>query len=165
MVANRGPVGALVGVVGQGFTADDTVSFNGQPARTVFYSPNSIGFYVPAVSPSRNYDVTIISPRGNQPVGTFRVDNVGLSVMPAALDLTSGASQNLTFNLPQTAPAGGLLLDITTDVPESVIMPEVVVPAGASSVTVAVRGGRPGSGSLFLSGFAGGEVVIPITVR
>jgi hypothetical protein len=53
---------------------------------------------------------------------------------------------------------------VTTDVPDSVIMPEVVIPQGQTSVTVTVEGGKQGSGSLFLKGFGNGEVTVPVTV-
>ena len=66
--------------------------------------------------------------------------------------------------MPHAAPPGGLLLDLTTDVPESVIMPEVIVPDGQNSVTVTVEGGRPGTGSLYLKGYDTGEVTIPVSV-
>ncbi len=165
MIANRGPVGARIGVVGQGFTVQDTITLNGQPTRTVFESSNSLGFFVPAVSPGRNYQVAVVGTTGTQPVGSFRVDPLGIDVFPGALDLSEGQTQSITFTLPQNAPIGGLMLDITTDVPDSVIMPEVVIPAGSNSVSVPVRGGLPGSGSLFLTGFGSGEIAIPITVR
>jgi hypothetical protein len=165
MIANRGPVGARIGVVGQGFTAQDVVTLNGQPTRTVFESTNALSFFVPAVAPGRNYSVAVAGPTGSQAVGTFRVDPLGIEIFPAQLDLVQGQTQSLTFTLPQPAPRGGLLLDITTDAPESVIMPEVEVPAGSNSVTVPVTGGRPGSGNLYLTGFGGGEIAIPLNVR
>ena len=56
------------------------------------------------------------------------------------------------------------MLDITTDVPESVIMPEVIVPQGQTYVSVTIEGGKPGGGTLFLKGFGSGEVTIPVTV-
>ena len=62
------------------------------------------------------------------------------------------------------ASAGGTLLDVTTDIADSVIMPEVIVPAGQTSVTVSIEGGRPGTGSLFLKGFVAGEVNVPVAV-
>jgi len=43
-------------------------------------------------------------------------------------------------------------------------MPEVVVPQGATSVTMQVEGGRPGSGNLFLKGYGSGEIAVPVTV-
>jgi len=53
---------------------------------------------------------------------------------------------------------------VTTDIPESVIMPEVVVPEGQTSAVVTVQGGKPGTGSLFLKGYGNGEVSVPVTV-
>ncbi|MBW8782451.1 MAG: IPT/TIG domain-containing protein [Verrucomicrobia bacterium] len=162
---NRGPVGARVSILGRGFTAQDTVTFDGTSARTVFESPNAISFFVPAVEPNRNYKVEIAGANGVSSVGTFRVDPTALAVSPTELSLKHGETQTLTFTLPTPAPTGGLLLDVTTDAPESVIMPEVVVPAGSSSATVNVTGGKPGSGSLFLKGFGSGEITVPVTVK
>jgi hypothetical protein len=161
---NRGPVGARISVLGRGFTPQDVVHFNGSPARTVYESPNAISFFVPPLEPNRNYQVTVNGSAGNSPVGTFRIDAATVSVSPTSLSLRSGERQTLNFTVPNAAPPGGTLLDITTDVPESVIMPEVIIPAGQNNVTVTVEGGRPGNGNLFLKGFGQGELTIPITV-
>jgi hypothetical protein len=161
---NRGPVGAKVGILGRGFTPQDLVGFDGTPVRTVYESPTSLGFYVPAMAPGRNYKVTISGSTGNSNVGSFRIDSSDVTVDPASLSLAPGQRQPLTFTIANPAPAGGLLLDITTDVPDSVIMPEVVVPEGQTSVTVTVEGGKPGSGSLFLKGYGTGEMTIPVSV-
>jgi len=161
---NRGPVGATIRVLGRGFTPQDTIAFSGQSVRTAYESPASLSFFVPALEPNRNYQVTLGSAAGNSPVGTFRIDPSNVSVSPSSLVLRSGSRQSLTFTLPNAAPPGGTLLDVTTDIPESVIMPEVVVPQGQSSVTITVEGGKPGNGSLFLKGFGAGEVTIPVTV-
>jgi hypothetical protein len=162
--ANRGPVGARIAVVGRGFTAQDVISFNGTPARTVCDSPNSLSFFVPALDGGRNYQVTLSSSAGNSPVGTFRIDSSSVTVSPSALSLTTGGKSSLTFSIPNPAPAGGTLLDVATDVPESVIMPEVVIPQGQTSTTVTVEGGKPGTGSLFLKGFGAGEVSVSVSV-
>ncbi len=162
----RGPVGARIGIVGRGFTPSDVVSFDGTPIRTEFLSSNNLAFYVPATETGRNYQVTLSGSTGTSPVGTFRVDSTSLTVTPASLSLTHGQTQSLTFTVPNPAPEGGLLLDVTTDIPDSVIMPEVVVPAGSTSTTVTVEGGQPGSGNLFLTGYgSSGEVAVPVTVR
>lgn len=161
---NRGPVGARISVLGRGFTPQDAINFNGSPARTVFESPNSISFFVPALEANRNYQVTLNSAAGNSPVGTFRIDPSSVTVFPLSLNLRTGAQQMVTFTLPNAAPPGGTLLDVTTDVPESVIMPEVVVPQGQNTVSIRVEGGKPGTGSLFLKGFGSGEVSVPVTV-
>lgn len=161
---NRGPVGARISVLGRGFTSGDTIHFNGQPARTAFESPTSLSFFVPPLEPNRNYQVTLNSAAGNSPVGTFRIDPSNVTVFPSSLNLRTGERQLVTFTVQNPAPPGGTLLDVTTDVPDSVIMPEVVVEQGQTSASVNVEGGRPGSGHLFLRGYGTGEVTIPITV-
>ena len=161
---NRGPVGSRIAVVGRGFTPQDTVFLDGQPARTNFESPNALSFFVPPYEPNRNYQVTLSGSAGNSPIGTFRIDPTSIKVNPSALTLRTGDRQNLTFELPNPAPRGGTLVDVQTDIPESVIMPEVIVPEGQTYVSVTIEGGKAGSGSLFLKGFGSGEVTVPVTV-
>jgi hypothetical protein len=161
---NRGPVGARISVLGRGFTPQDVLYFDNTPARTVYESPNALSLFVPALEANRNYRVMLGSAAGNSPVGTFRIDASNLSVTPGSLTLRTGERQPITFNVPNAAPPGGLLLDVTTDVPESVIMPEVIVPQGQTSITVTVEGGKPGTGSLFLKGYGAGEVNVPVSV-
>ena len=183
--AVRGPIGARVSILGRGFTPADVVYFDNAPVRTVFESPNAISFYVPSVEANRNYKVSLGSSLGQSAAGTFRVDAVGgasegpvqtfsnsagttagpLLVNPASLSLKQGQKTSITFTTPVTAAAGGILIDITTDVPESVIMPEVIVPAGSNTVTISIEGGRPGVGSLFAKGPGVKELVIPISVK
>jgi hypothetical protein len=161
----RGPVGARISVLGRGFTAQDVITLDGTPARTVFDSPNAISFFVPAVETGKNYKVEVAGTNGNSLVGTFRVDPAELTVTPSDLSLIKGQTVPVTFTLGTPAPTGGLLLDVTTNVPDSVIMPEIVVPAGSTTITVNVTGGQPGSGNLFLKGFGSGEVSIPVSVK
>jgi hypothetical protein len=161
---NRGPVGARVSILGRGFTPQDAVYFSGVPARTVCESPNSLSFFVPPVEAGKNYKVALNGAPGFVPVGDFHVDPSSLTVSPTSLTLRTGSRQTLTFTIPNPAPPGGTLLDIATDVPESVIMPEVVVPQYQTTVTITVEGGKPGTGSLFLKGFGAGEISIPVSV-
>ncbi len=161
---NRGPVGARVSVLGRGFSSQDVVYFSGVPARTICESPNALSFFVPAVEAGKNYKVALNGAPGYTHVGEFHVDPSNLTVSPSSLTLLTGSHQSLTFTVANPAPPGGTLLDIATDVPESVIMPEVIVPQGQTMVTVDVEGGKPGTGSLFLKGFGAGEITVPITV-
>ncbi len=164
MIANRGPVGSRISVVGRGFSQQDVIYVEGNPARTVYESPNAIAFFVPALAANRNYRVALGGGGGTTTIGTFRVDPSGAQVSPTFLAMTTGQRQTLTFSLPSPAPTGGVLLDVTTDVPDSVIMPEVIVPQGQSVITVNVQGGRPGQGALYLRGYGAGEITIPVTV-
>jgi len=161
--ANRGPTGARIGVVGRGFTPQDVVYLDSTPTRTVYESQNSVSFQVPAI-PSGNYRVTLNSPAGNQDIGTFHVDGVALTVTPSSLSIRRGEKASLLFSIGTPAPAGGLLVNVTTDVPHSVIMPEVIIPAGQTSVNVSVQGGEPASGSLFVGAAGKGEITVPVSV-
>lgn len=161
--ANRAPVGARVSVLGAGFSPQDVVYFDQTPTRTVFESPSSISFFVPAVPAGQSYTLRVAGGGQTLNVGSFRVDAISFTVFPSALTLRTGEQQAVTFTIPQPAPAGGMLIDVTTDVPESIVMPEVIVPAGQMSVTVPVQGGKAGSGSLFFKSNAG-ESSVPVTV-
>ncbi len=164
--ATRAPVGSRVSILGAGFATTDLVYFDQTPARTVFESPSSLSFFVPAVAPGHTYKLSIVNVGGSLDVGTFRVDAISFAVSPAALYLRSGEQQALTFTIPSPAPAGGMLIDVRTDVPASVIMPEVMVPANATSVTVPVQGGQAGSGSLFFTSSAGeSSVAVTVTAK
>lgn len=161
--ATRAPIGSRVSVLGAGFTPTDIVYFDNTPTRTVFESPSSISFFVPAVEPGRNFKLTIVGSGITLDVGSFRVDAISFQVSPSALFIRSGEQQAVTFTIPTAAPAGGMLIDVTTDVPESVVMPEVIVPAGQMSVTLPVQGGKAGVGSLFFRSSAG-ESSVSVTV-
>ena len=164
--ATRAPVGSRVSVLGAGFTTQDIVYFDQNPTRTVFESPSSLSFFVPAVAPGRNYKIRVVGSGANLDVGTFRVDAISFQVTPAALVLRPGEQQALTFTIPNPAPAGGMLIDVQTDVSASVVMPEVMVAAGQTSVTVPVQGGKPGVGSLFFRSSAGdSSVSVTVTDR
>ena len=161
--ANRAPVGSRVSVLGAGFTPGDVVFFDLTPARTVFESPSSLSFFVPAIEAGKSYRLRLAGGGTEQPIGSFRVDALNFTVSPSALTLRPGEQQAVTFTIPQPAPSGGMLIEVTTDVPASLIMPEVLVAAGQTSVTVPVQGGTPGRGSRFFKSSAG-ETAVAVTV-
>ncbi|HYC72248.1 MAG TPA: cell surface protein [Opitutaceae bacterium] len=161
--ANRAPVGARVNILGAGFTAQDVVYLGNHPTRTVFESPAALSFFVPSVGAGVSYQLQVNGPSGPLDAGTFRVDATEVTVSPASLELVSGAQQDLTFILPSPAPAGGMLIEVTTDIAASIVMPEVMVPAGQTSATVTITGGQPGTGSLYYKTSAG-ESSIPVVV-
>jgi len=162
--ADRGPVGARVSIAGSGFTPQDVVYLGTTPARTVFESPSALSFFVPPVQPDRTYNIAISGGGPTLSVGAFRADAMSVTVNPSSLTMRSGDQQTLEFTLTGPAPQGGLLLDVTTDIPESVIMPEVVVPEGASNVVVTIQAAKPGAGALYLKGFGTTEMTIPVSV-
>ena len=161
--ATRAPVGSRVSILGAGFTPTDVVYFDSTPTRTVFESPSSLSFFVPGVQPGRSFKLTVIGAGITLDVGTFHVDAISFQVSPSAIIMRSGEQQAVTFTIPTPAPAGGMVIDVTTDIPESVVMPEVIVGAGQTSVTVPVQGGKPGIGSLFFKS-SSGESSVSVTV-
>lgn len=161
--ASRAPVGSRVSMLGAGFTPSDVVYFDNIATRTVFESPSSLSFFVPALDAGRSYSLRVSGGGEDLSAGAFRIDAISFQVYPSAVFLRTGEQQAITFTIPNPAPAGGMLVDVTTDAPESVVMPEIIIASGATSITVPIQGGKPGSGSLFFKSSVG-ESSIPITV-
>jgi len=164
--AERAPIGTQLAVLGRGFTRRDKVYVGGVPAETQFISTYTLQFIVPALPPDRTYPVEV---RGGKNIGTagmLRIDpGIPLRAVPASLELVTGQRQALAFALASPAPEGGLSLNVTTDIPDSIIMPEVMIPAGSRTVSITIEGGDPGSGSLFINASGASELTIPVTVR
>lgn len=163
--SNRGYVGINIPVVGRGFNKSDEIIIGGVAADTTYYSPNSLSFKVPPLSSAQSYDVFLQSQSGNIFIDQFTVDaNEGLIVSPNELVISSANMGRLVIAIPYDAPSTGLVVDVQTDIPASVIMPEAFIDAGERSVNIPIKGGNPGSGSLYISAPGFSEVVIPITI-
>ena len=160
----RAPVGSTVPVLGRGFTQADQIVVGDRMADTRFVSENVLEFVVPPLNAGQSYPVTWQSGLGNQVIGNFRIDGSRLIVRPDRLVVRSGERQVLVFQIDFDAPRGGLIVNDTTDIPQSIIMPEVVIPEGARSVSVPIEGASAGVGNLFFSVGGMNEIVVPVTV-
>ena len=101
-----------------------------------------------------------------QTAGYLRIDPASpLSVLPNSSALEPGQRQALAFALDTPAPDGGLYINITTDIPDSIIMPEVLIPEGARTVSAIIEGDKVGSGQLFINSEGLPELVIPLTIH
>lgn len=165
LVNERGPVGASIALVGSGFSSQDVVMVGGREATTTVHSGNSIEFTIPAVSSGRSHEVVLRSGAGDIPVGSLRVDSAQMRVQPGRLTIDSGSADLLIVQVENPAPRGGYEVDIRTDIPNSVIMPEVTIPEGARSVNVRVEGGEPGRGILSVNIPGFNTIEVPIEVR
>jgi hypothetical protein len=161
----RAPVGSRVGVVGRGFKQGDVIQIGGLDAPTSFSSANALHFHVPSLNPGQSYMVQLSDGDSLLNVGSLRVDAGTINVSPQSLTLNENQRAMVIFSINSTAPEGGLLIDVTTDIPDSVVMPEVLVPAGARSVNVPVTAGVGGRGSLFVEMDGYNSITIPVTVR
>jgi hypothetical protein len=89
-----------------------------------------------------------------------------LSVSPGEVKVRQSQTVVLMFITPEKVSGAPMLIDVTTDIPESVIMPEVYVQPGSNVGKVTLEGGRPGSGHLYakMPGSAK-PLVIPVTIQ
>ena len=162
--SNRGPVGSKIALVGRGFSPSDQVFVGGQLANSEYHSRNALSFFIPSLPAGSSYNVTVREDSGEMMVGSFRVDAAQMQVLPTSVDVSSGARSTLIFSIPVAAPMGGLPVEITTNIPDSVILPEVSIPAGAKSVSVPLEGGTPGIGVLYVETPGYSPLEVPIQV-
>lgn len=163
---DRAPLGTPITVLGRGFRSSDQIFVGGQACDTRFVSGNALEFILTGLQPDASYPVVI---RGNgdaQPAGWLHVDPGNpLSVLPNRLQLKSGERKVLAFILEHPAPSDGLEVLVTTDIPQSIIMPEVFIPAEARTVNVPIIGGEVGRGRLFVKGRGLPEIEVAISVE
>ncbi len=165
LVSDRGPSGSRIPIVGSGFSAQDVVIIGGVEATTVVHNANSIEFTVPAVPAGQAYHVVVRTGTGELNVGSFKVDEASFSVTPSSLYMSSGSADMLIVSIDNPAPFGGLLIEAQTNIPDSIIMPEIIVPEGSRSVNVTITAGSPGSGLLVLGVPGYAEIEIPVSVN
>jgi len=163
--SSRGPVGATIGVLGQGFTEFDKVVIGDVEAPTLFVSHNQLNFTIPPMAAGQTYDIKVRTGDGDLNAGNLRIDSATIGIQPTSLSLRNGESLPITFYVDSAAPVGGLIISVTTNVPNSIIMPEVVIPAGQRSVSVPVDGAAPGSGFIWVKADGYQEVRVPVSVE
>ena len=88
-----------------------------------------------------------------------------LSVDTDSIEISTGDKEEITIHSSLNAGPGGLYVNVTTDIPNSVIMPEVVIPEGENSISVEIEGGDAGEGHLYISAKGFNEVELPIIVQ
>lgn len=163
---DRAPLGTPIAVLGRGFRTSDQVFVGDQACDTRFISSNVLEFTLAGLQPDASYPVEIRGNGDSQPAGWLRVDPGNpLSVLPNRLELKSGERKVLAFVLEHPAPSDGLEILITTDIPQSIIMPEVFMPAEARTVNIPIIGGEAGSGSLYVKGRGLPEIEVAISVE
>lgn len=165
LASYRGPVGAEIAVQGRGLTKYDVIKVAEEDATTRYLSENELRFVVPALPSGLDYPVKLSGgAHGALDIGNFRIDESRLGVSPNALEIQSGDTATLLFKIDYEAPAGGLAIDVKTNIPNSVIMPEAIIAEGDMTVNIPVKGGEAGEGKLVISapGFEGAEVSVKV---
>jgi hypothetical protein len=163
--SQRGLIGSTIGVMGRGFTPKDRIFFNHTEAETQFFSSNALAFKVPALPANTTYEVVLKTINVELPMGTFRIDPAPMKVQPNRILVNSGDRSFILVSIETEAPASGVALDITTDVPDSLIMPASMnIPSGAYTASIPFEGGAPGRGHLFIeaNGFESAQVPLEV---
>ena len=110
------------------------------------------------------YHAKLLSDNGNIGLGNFTVDALSLRPSLRNLHLTRGEKKVFIVDIDTPAPQNGLLVDVTTNIPASVIMRDIFIPGGATSAAAIVQGGDVGSGVIYLAADGFDELQIPIEV-
>ncbi len=165
MEVNRAPVGATIALSGRGFTPTDNILIGNVEADTEYQSPTSSSLRVPALTAGRDYQVAVRTSAGIQDVGPFRVDATDIQVFPNALRVRSGERAMHVLTIPYETSTGGLAVDVTTDIPASVALPEVIIPSGASSVNIPVEGLLQGRGILRVQARGFRSIDVPVWIE
>lgn len=162
--SNRGIPGSTIILLGRGFEQGDYVEIDGIACDTSFVSGNSLSFVVPMLSKHGLYHAKLVSDNGDIGLGNFQVDQLSMHVNYDQIDLVPGEKQALIVTVDCDAPEAGITIDVTTNIPDSIIMRDVFIPAGAHSATAIIEGGDAGNGMLYLSAGGFEEVRIPVNV-
>jgi hypothetical protein len=165
MDCKRGPVGARVCILGSGFLPRDMIRVGGVPARVNNVTKGAIEFTIPLMDAGTFYDVILISGEEKVIIDKFFIDVSKLGTDVESIRIGNGEKAMLSFFIDHDAPEGGIDLDITTDIPDSVIMPEVRIPEGSRFAEVQIEGSNNSDvGSLFVYARGFNELKIPIEV-
>ncbi len=164
MQFDRGPIGAVVPVMGRGFHSQDKIKFGNVYADIESVNRSSLNFIVPPLTAGRHYDVEIESGGKTSFIGRFKIDSSEITCSYDKIEIMSGDTLQLIFDIGFVAPEGGYAIEVQTNIPSSVIMHEVVVAPGKTSVVVPFKAGAAGNGKLFVSAVGFREKVIPVTV-
>ena len=165
LASYRGPVGVEIAVQGRGLTKYDSITFGGEKAQTRYLSENELRFTIPALPAGVDYPVQLIGgPHGALDIGNFRIDQSPLGVVPSSLEIASGDSATLLFKIDYDAPSGGLAIEVRTNVPDSVVMPEASIAEGDRTVNIPIQGGAPGEGKLIITAPGYDSVEVPVRV-
>lgn len=106
---------------------------------------------VAGVSPG-SANITASAPGWNSASQTVQVTNLTIAFSPSSLTINGTATQNIALNLSAPAPAGGLIVNLSSNNTAVASVPSTVnFAANATSVNVPVTGAGPGSATITAS--------------
>lgn len=162
--SNRGVPSNEVILLGRGFVKEDYIEIGGTACQTRFISPNALSFTVPMLEKFGKFDAVLVSDNGNIGLGEFCIDPLGFHVNVDKIQLHEGEKMAIIVQSDIVAPSKGITIEVTTDIPDSIIMKDIFIPEGAKQATVVVCGKKGATGSLFLEAKGFSEVQIPVEI-
>ncbi|MDR2677349.1 MAG: IPT/TIG domain-containing protein [Puniceicoccales bacterium] len=164
MDTQRGTPGTVVTVIGRGFREGDTIYVDEQAMETKLVSPTALRFRIPPLAADRHYTVELANANETLPVGKILIDRGIIRTSPRALEIPKGKSAELVISLSSQAPGEGVEIDVTTDIPDAVFVPDVIVRGGKNSTTAIIEGAEPARGTLFLRADGFMETAVPVVI-
>jgi len=165
VASSRSPVGATIAVVGQGFTDGDKIVVGDIEAETNIVSHNHMNFVVPRLAAGRAYEVILRTQDGDLSGGKIFIDRSTIGVQPNIISMKVGESIPVTFFVDAPAPAGGLTVDVQTDIGASIVMPVVTIPEGQRSVSVTLQAASAADGVMILEADGFEKAKVPVTIQ
>ncbi len=163
---DSGFIGSTATVQGIGFDKDDAVFMGGKEVQVTSISKKALEFIVPTLPANKRYDIEIKHGDGAMSwVGSYVIKPRDFLVSPTKIFRESGQSLNIIFDIGFKAPVGGCYIDVQTNIPSSVVMPEITIAEGESSIAVPVKFAAAGMGYLFINAEGFREKVLPVEVR
>lgn len=161
--AERAPIWSQLKVLGCGFNERSGIRVGEYNAVTTFISENVLSFQVPAVASGKAYPIYYLCDDNVCFISNLLIDPNHFSVVPE--DIHCYQEEKVEMTIGVSSPVSeDLYVHVTTNVPNSVIMPEVRIPAGEANVSVTIEGGEEGRGYLYISAQGFEEVQVPISV-
>ena len=162
----RASISSEVRILGSGFSDKDRVLVGDFNAETQLISENVLAFYVPSVMSGKSYPIWVYDNHSQKIfVGNLLVDKASLFCDVDSLELEEFDTVNVTISTNCKVPENGLDVQVMTDIPDSIIMPEVKIPGGMDSVSVDIQGSAAGKGNLYISAMGYNELVVPVNVK
>lgn len=164
--SDRAPAGSVITVLGRGFSPKDTIYLGTTPADTDFISSNTLAFTVPLLPSGVSYPVYVKNHTDAVLYGEeFHIDDSVISTNMQQIELKTGEKTELILKIDQAAPAGGLTISITTDIPKSIIMDQAFISEGQNVVSITIEGGEPAQGHLFIEADGFADTILPLYIQ
>ena len=163
--SDRAPIRSVVSIFGYDLKPDDNIYINNEVVDSFFVSKNVIKINVPKLIP-KEYKVELNREDKFYYVGNLIVDKFPpMSASPSKLKINSGENAVLAISIETDAPKGGYNITTLTNIPDSLVIPNVTIPRGQRSTNITISAKKEGEGLILLRSDGFNELIIPIEIN